>query len=144
MTVVSGKMGMQASLTLLGMALILAGCNDAVFDTGMTYSYIKGELFGAEVTAPVAEAATPPLIRRMSGRSDDWPHLSTVPMRPPEPATPAERESAMARLTNDRSANRLADEALREVAPPPLPVPLPVPQLPAGLLTVSNGIRPPN
>ena len=104
-----------------GLAVVLAvtACDDRVLDHGVTYQHAKGELFGFE---PAPEPAPSP-IRRMSGVDPEYPSLYTVPMRPPPPATPAERQAAADKLSADRAANRLADAALQEVAPPPLPVP---------------------
>jgi len=100
--------------------LALAGCSERVLETGPTYGYFVGEVFGVdEPEAP----PTPRLVRRMSGTNPDYPTLYTVPMRPPAPPTLAERQAALDKLAADRRAGHLADEVLKEVAPPPLPVP---------------------
>ncbi|MEI8393498.1 MAG: hypothetical protein WCF85_02100 [Rhodospirillaceae bacterium] len=111
----------------LALAWPLAGCDERVLETGVTYGHVRGELFGFE---PLPEPAPAP-VRRMSGLNPDFPGINTVPMRPAAPLTEKQRQQVLDRLASDRESGHLAEELLKEVAPPPLPVPpAPVPPAP--------------
>lgn len=121
-------MGMPArgrGLAILGMSVaagLLGGCSDRMLDTGLT-NYLFAE--------PRVEQPTP--IRSMTGEVTSYPNLGTVPARPKNLSTQAQRDKEMQRLAEERARNRSAADALEGRAqslPAPLPQPMDVPPPP--------------
>jgi hypothetical protein len=96
----------------LGALLALAGCSDRVLDTGLTFGYVRDSVLNESPPPPAA--ATPSPVRPLSDNNPAYPPLSSVPMRPDPPSTPAQRQRTIER--------HQIDEQLRQLAPP-LPVP---------------------
>ncbi|MCW2246477.1 hypothetical protein M2352_002068 [Azospirillum fermentarium] len=75
-------------------------------------------VFGERRTDP------PSPIQAMTGKETAYPNLATVPPRPTNLTTQAQRDAQMKALEDHRARNRLAADALEEKAqtlPPPLP-----------------------
>ncbi|CAK0741107.1 hypothetical protein CCP1ISM_1310001 [Azospirillaceae bacterium] len=102
-------------------ALLGAGCGERILETGLTYDYVAESLQG---TPPPAPPPRNPLIRHISERETGYPRVYDVPDRPPPLPTAAMRQAEIDRLAADRRAAHLADDLLKEIAPP-LPVPPP-------------------
>lgn len=107
-----------AGSAAVGVALALPGCSNRVLDTG-PMGFITGE------TAPVSD--NPSLIRPMDDRNTDYPNLGTVPPRPTNMRTDAQRAKEVDRLAQDRVAARKERDSL----PTPADVP-PKPDLTPG------------
>ncbi len=93
--------------------LALAGCSDRVLDTG---------LVGA-VTGEGAPPDAPSPVRGMSGEKTSYPNLATVPGRPTDVPSVAQRQKDIATLEQERAQARGTARALEEkykpVAVPP-------------------------
>ncbi|WP_247876041.1 hypothetical protein [Azospirillum sp. TSH100] len=80
--------------------------------------------------SPVSDNSSP--VRGMSGNNDEYPNLGTVPPRPTDLTTEAQRQQAMDRLAQDRAASRRTREQTEAIqVPEPLPIP-PKPDLRPG------------
>ncbi|WP_245986270.1 hypothetical protein [Azospirillum thermophilum] len=102
--------------------LALCACSDRALDTGLLGS-VTGE------PSPVSDNPSP--IRAMSGTNPDYPTLGTVPPRPTDISTEAQRQTQMDRLARDRSVGqKYHSEALSQPVPETLPTPIPVPPVP--------------
>jgi len=97
-------------MAVVWVALSLAACSERVLDTGVVGS-ITGE------PSPVSDNPSP--IRGLSGENKEYPNLATVPPRPTDLRTQAERQQDLDRLAKDR------DEAKKR-----LPTPAAVPPKP--------------
>ena len=96
-----------------GAAAVLGGCSPQIQDVGFA-NYVLGE----RRTDP------PSPIQAMAGKETAYPNLGTVPPRPKNLTTQAQRDAQMTALEDHRARNRLAADALEEKAqtlPPPLP-----------------------
>ncbi|WP_244442580.1 hypothetical protein [Azospirillum lipoferum] len=96
----------------------LTACSDRALDTGLL-----GAVTGQP--SPVSDNTSP--IRNMTGERTEYPNLGTVPPRPTDLSTEAERRQAMDRLAQDRAASRRTKEQTEAI---PVPEPLPVPPKP--------------
>lgn len=110
--------GLTALIVVTPMIFGLAGCSDKALDTGLL-----GSVTGAE--SPVSDNPSP--IRAMTGEREDYPTLGTVPPRPTNLTTEAQRQRRMDRLANDRKASR---QRKAETEAIPMPEPLAVPPKP--------------
>jgi len=106
--------GLLLPLLLLA-ALGVGGCSDRVLETGFGWNYLYGE-------PPPDPTPTPP-VRRLSGRDQDFPELSSVPQRPPPPPSAAERQRRIEALQADVRAADLMNQILKEEAPKAGPPP---------------------
>ncbi|KAA0593242.1 hypothetical protein J2848_005353 [Azospirillum lipoferum] len=107
----------------LPMVFGLSACSDRMLDTG-PLGAITGE------PSPVSDNSSP--VRGMSGTNDEYPNLGTVPQRPTDLTTEAQRQQAMDRLAQDRAASRRTREQTEAIqVPEPLPIP-PKPDLRPG------------
>jgi len=95
--------------------LVLAGCSDRTLDTG---------LIGA-VTGDNPPPSAPSPIRAMSGEKAEYPNLATVPPRPTDLSTEAQREARMKSLEQDRTRSLARKKALEDqykpLSAPPKP-----------------------
>ncbi|MGQ9370175.1 hypothetical protein [Azospirillum sp. ST 5-10] len=99
------------SAAALSAGLLAAGCSDRTLDTGLV-----GGLTGARRDLP----ETP--VRPMTGEEKAYPNLATVPERPTDIPTVAERQRDLRSLESDRAAAKAAAEALeRELGPVTVP-----------------------
>jgi len=116
MTVAKGWIGRGgAALSVVAatlLALTLTGCGDRVLDAGLV-----GSVFGG---GPPPDAPTP--VRGMSGENRTFPNLATVPGRPTDVPTVAQRQQDIATLEQDRAQARAAGQALDDLVKP-LPIP---------------------
>ncbi|PWC31297.1 hypothetical protein [Azospirillum sp. TSO35-2] len=125
--IAAGKRTVGAAIVFVPMILAplvvgLSACSDRVLDTGL-----YGAVTGAD--SPVNEAASP--IRAMTGERTGYPNLGTVPPRPTNLTTEAQREQAMDRLAQDRAASRRTKTETEAIPmPEPLPTPMAVPPKP--------------
>lgn len=102
--------------------LALAACSDRALDRG---------LFGSLTGGPSPVSDNPSPIRAMSGTNPDYPTLGTVPPRPTDISTEAQRQTQMDRLASDRAiGQRYHSEVLSQPAPETLPTPIPMPPKP--------------
>ncbi|WP_247892390.1 hypothetical protein [Azospirillum sp. Sh1] len=100
----------------------LSACSDRALDTGLLGA-VTGE------PSPVSDNSSP--IRGMTGERTDYPNLGTVPPRPTDLSTEAQRQQAMDRLAEDRAASRRTREQTEAIQmPEPLPTPMAVPPKP--------------
>ncbi|PWC81743.1 hypothetical protein TSH100_26300 [Azospirillum sp. TSH100] len=107
----------------LPMVFGLSACSDRMLDTGPL-----GAVLGDP--SPVSDNSSP--VRGMSGNNDEYPNLGTVPPRPTDLTTEAQRQQAMDRLAQDRAASRRTREQTEAIqVPEPLPIP-PKPDLRPG------------
>lgn len=116
MTVI-GMPGRGCRLAILAMtagaAAVLGGCSPQIQDVGFA-NYVLGE----------RRTDAPSPIKSMTGAETTYPTLGTVPPRPKNLTTQAQRDAQMKALEDHRARNRLAADALEEKAqtlPPPLP-----------------------
>ncbi|MBP2291200.1 hypothetical protein [Azospirillum rugosum] len=115
------RRGMTAVKTLAGLgaaalvALALPACSDRVLDTGLF-----GAVTGAD--APVKDDTT--LIRGLKGENREYPNLGTVPPRPTDLRTEAQRQEELDKLAEDRAS------AKKMLPNPALPTPADVPPAP--------------
>ncbi|WP_233474489.1 hypothetical protein [Azospirillum agricola] len=104
------------------MVLGVAACSERALDTGLLGS-VTGE------PSPVSDNPSP--IRAMTGERTDYPNLGTVPPRPTDLTTEAQRQTEMDRLAKDREASRQRKAATEAIPmPEPLPTPMSVPPKP--------------
>ncbi|CAO3434124.1 hypothetical protein [Azospirillum endophyticum] len=109
-------------IVAIPMVLGLSACSDRMLDTG-PLGYVTGE------PSPVSDNSSP--IRSMTGERDDYPNLGTVPPRPTDLTTEAQRQQDMDRLAQDRAASRRTREQTEAIqVPAPLPTPMAVPPKP--------------
>ncbi|CAO3409361.1 hypothetical protein [Azospirillum largimobile] len=100
----------------------LSACSERTLDTGLL-----GAVTGQP--SPVSDNTSP--IRGMTGERTEYPNLGTVPPRPTDLTTEAERQQAMDRLAQDRAASRRTKEQTEAIPmPEPLPTPMAVPPRP--------------
>lgn len=100
----------------------LSACSDRALDTGLL-----GAVTGQP--SPVSDNTSP--IRGMTGERTEYPNLGTVPPRPTDLSTEAQRQEAMDRLAQDRAASRRTKEQTEAIqVPEPLPTPMAVPPRP--------------
>ncbi|WP_246458025.1 hypothetical protein [Azospirillum oryzae] len=112
-----------ALIVAMPMVFGLSACSDRALDTGLLGA-VTGE------PSPVSDNSSP--IRGMTGERTDYPNLGTVPPRPTDLSTEAQRQQAMDRLAEDRAASRRTREQTEAIQmPEPLPVP-PKPDLRPG------------
>lgn len=117
--------GRAAGALIVAMPMVfgLSACSDRALDTGLLGA-VTGE------PSPVSDNSSP--IRGMTGERTDYPNLGTVPPRPTDLSTEAQRQQAMDRLAEDRAASRRTREQTEAIQmPEPLPVP-PKPDLRPG------------
>lgn len=111
-----------ALIFVMPMVFGLAACSDRALDTGLL-----GAVTGQP--SPVSDNTSP--IRGMTGERTEYPNLGTVPPRPTDLSTEAERRQAMDRLAQDRAASRRTKEQTEAIpVPEPLPTPMAVPPRP--------------
>lgn len=116
--------GRAFSLLIVAIPMVfgLSACSDRMLDTG-PLGAITGE------ASPVSDNSSP--IRSMSGERSGYPNLGTVPPRPTDLTTEAQRQQAMDRLAEDRAASRRTREQTEAIqVPEPLPTPMAVPPRP--------------
>ena len=107
---------------VMPMVFGLTACSDRALDTGLL-----GAVTGQP--SPVSDNTSP--IRNMTGERTEYPNLGTVPPRPTDLTTEAERRQAMDRLAQDRAASRRTKEQTEAIqVPEPLPTPMSVPPKP--------------
>ncbi|KAA0579075.1 hypothetical protein FZ983_17290 [Azospirillum sp. B21] len=107
---------------VMPMVFGLSACSDRALDTGLL-----GAVTGQP--SPVSDNTSP--IRGMSGERTEYPNLGTVPPRPTDLTTEAQRQEAMDRLAQDRAASRRTKEQTEAIqVPEPLPTPMAVPPRP--------------
>ena len=94
-------------MAVVWVALSLTACSERVLDTGVIGS-ITGE------PSPVSDNPSP--IRGLSGENKEYPNLATVPPRPTDIRTEAQRQQDLDRLAKDR-------EAAKKRLPTPAAVP---------------------
>lgn len=108
-TSASGRRIPMLRAAMLLSALLSAGCADSpVLD-----------LLGGGAGLPEAGAPESP-IRRATDTAGEWPNLATVPPRPTGVRTPADRQSMMDRLAEDRAASEAESLSLSARAPAPV------------------------
>jgi hypothetical protein len=90
---------------------------------------------GAELPAATSE---PDLIRRATGENTEWPNLASVPPRPEDYRTPAERQALLDRLRSDRRVSIEAGTDLNARAPV-----APARQSPRNLPAMGGAVPPP-
>ncbi|KAA0678680.1 hypothetical protein [Azospirillum brasilense] len=101
----AGRLGPALSvLVVLG----LSACSDRVLDTG---------LLGAVTGRDVPSQESP--VRGMSGEAREYPNLGTVPPRPTDLRTEAQRQEDLDRLAQDREAARNMLPTPMDAPPPP-------------------------
>lgn len=101
----AGPLGPALSvLVVLG----LSACSNHVLDTGLV-----GAVIGRDV--PSQEAP----VRGMSGENREYPNLGTVPPRPTDLRTDAQRQQDLDRLAQDREAAKKMLPTPMDVPPPP-------------------------
>ncbi|CAK0760073.1 hypothetical protein CCP2SC5_260026 [Azospirillaceae bacterium] len=105
-----------ASFAVLVACGAASGCGDEALDRGMTFGYLYEHTIG---TPTIAAPSPPSPVRRMSEQNPAWPTFDSMPTRPDRPPTLSEYKEEVARLTEIQQQGRLADELLREIAPPP-------------------------
>ncbi|PWC79687.1 hypothetical protein TSH64_19485 [Azospirillum sp. TSH64] len=118
------KAGRAFSLLIVAIPMVfgLSACSDRMLDTG-PLGAITGE------ASPVSDNSSP--IRSMTGERSEYPNLGTVPPRPTDLTTEAQRQQAMDRLAQDRAASRRTREQTEAIqVPEPLPTPMAVPPRP--------------
>jgi hypothetical protein len=93
----------------------LAGCSNSFVDQGPV-NYVFGG-------GPPPDEPTE--IRGLANAPGDYPKLGTVPPRPTDIPSVAQRQSDMDRLAGARQANRAAEQQLRAAGPAPMDVPPP-------------------
>lgn len=76
-------------------ALLLSACSDRTLDTG-----VIGSITGAP--SPISDNPSP--IRGLSGENKEYPNLGSVPPRPTDLRTEAERQKDLNRLAQDRDS----------------------------------------
>lgn len=116
MSVVKGMPVVAAALLVLA----LAGCGDRVYDTGLVGAFTGG--------GPAPDAPSP--VRGLTGEKETYPNLATVPPRPRDVPTTAQRAGDVTALEQERNRSRAAAKALED-AYKPLAVP-PKPRVSAG------------
>ncbi len=108
------RRGMAVRTVRLGPALsvlvvlALTACSDRVLDTG---------LIGAVTGRDVPSDESP--VRGLSGQNREYPNLGTVPPRPTDLRTEAERRQDLDRLAQDREAAKKMLPTPMEAPPPP-------------------------
>lgn len=111
-----------ALIVAIPMVFGLSACSDRMLDTG-PLGAITGE------PSPVSDNSSP--IRSMTGERSEYPNLGTVPPRPTDLTTEAQRQQAMDRLAEDRAASRRTRAQTEAIqVPDPLPTPMAVPPKP--------------
>ena len=121
--IVAAGRAVGALIVAMPMVFGLSACSDRALDTGLL-----GAVTGAP--SPVSDNSSP--IRNMTGERTDYPNLGTVPPRPTDLTTEAQRQQAMDRLAEDRAASRRTREQTEAIQmPEPLPIP-PKPNLQPG------------
>lgn len=106
-TTVAGLARLGAALWV---ALALPACSDRVLDTGLV-----GAVTGAD--SPVKDDTT--LIRGLTGENKEYPNLGTVPPRPTDIRTEAQRQKELDMLAEDRDAAKKRLPTPAEVPPKP-------------------------
>ncbi|AIB11893.1 hypothetical protein ABAZ39_07745 [Azospirillum argentinense] len=101
----AGRLGPALSVLVV---LALPACSDRVLDTG---------LVGAVTGRDVPSQESP--VRGMSGQSREYPNLGTVPPRPTDLRTEAQRQQDLDRLAQDRAAAKTMLPTPMDVPPPP-------------------------
>ena len=114
------------AVAFLGVVGTLGGCS-SVPDAVNPVSWYRGvrDTFSSDDTKPAAEAKTQ-ADRSVPNADKPYPSLGTVPDRPPEPSTAAERAAAAKSLTADSAQARYTDMEIRRqtdesTAQPPRP-----------------------
>jgi hypothetical protein len=108
--------GWWSGAALVTVALLaLSGCSNRTLDTG-----VVGSVFGDGLPP---DAPTP--VRGLSGEKKTYPNLATVPARPTDVPTVAQREKDVTALEQERAQARSTAKALEDkykpVAVPPKP-----------------------
>ncbi|MBK3775782.1 hypothetical protein JJL56_26935 [Azospirillum sp. YIM DDC1] len=101
----AGRLGPALSVVVV---LALSACSDRVLDTG---------LVGAVIGRDVPSDDSP--VRGMSGQNREYPNLGTVPPRPTDLRTEAQRQQDLDRLAQDREAARNMLPTPMDAPPPP-------------------------
>lgn len=112
-TAAMGRLARLGAAALV--ALALPACSDRVLDTGLL-----GAVTGAD--APVKDDTT--LIRGLKGENREYPNLGSVPPRPTDFRTEAERQKELDKLAEDRAS------AKKMLPDPAIPTPADVPPAP--------------
>ncbi len=111
LTTTTGLVGMAAAALV---AMTLSACSDRVLDTGL-----MGAVLGND--PPVKDDTT--LIRGLKGENKEYPNLGTVPPRPTDVRTEAQRQEELDRLAQDRDTAKKMLPTPTDVPPPPNLVP---------------------
>jgi len=101
----AGRLGPALSVLVV---LALPACSDRVLDTG---------LVGAVTGRDVPSDDSP--VRGMSGQNREYPNLGTVPPRPTDLRTEAQRKQDLDRLAQDRETAKKMLPTPMEAPPPP-------------------------
>ncbi|WP_448189674.1 hypothetical protein [Azospirillum sp. sgz301742] len=118
MTIGRGRIGARGGwggAALVAALLALSGCSNRVTDAGVINSVFGG--------GPPPDAPTP--IRGLSGEKATYPNLATVPGRPTDVPTVAQREKDVTTLEQERAQSRATAKELEEkykpmtIPPPP-------------------------
>ncbi|WP_372399681.1 hypothetical protein ABMY26_29180 [Azospirillum sp. HJ39] len=120
--IAAGRRAFIAAIVAVPLVFGLSACSERMLDTGLF-----GAVTGAE--QPVSDNKSP--IRNMTGERTGYPNLGTVPPRPTDLTTEAQRQQAMDGLARDRAASRRTKEQTEAIPmPEPLPTPMAVPPRP--------------
>ena len=112
-TLLGGKLlGGMGGIVLV--ALSLTACSDRVLDTG-----VIGSITGAP--SPLSDNPSP--IRGLSGENKAYPNLASVPPRPTDLRTQAQRQKDLDRLAQDRDSAKQRLPTPAAVPPKPDIVP---------------------
>ncbi len=118
-TEIRREMTAAGTLVRLGaaalVALALPACSNRVLDTGLV-----GAVTGSDV--PVKDDTT--LIRGLKNENREYPNLGSVPPRPTDIRTEAQRQQELNKLAEDRAS------AKKMLPTPALPTPADVPPAP--------------
>lgn len=95
-------------------ALALAACSERALDTG-----VIGSVLGQP--SPVSDNPSP--IRGLSNEKEAYPNLGSVPPRPTDLRTEAQRQEDLDRLARDRDAAKKRLPTPADVPPPPVITP---------------------
>lgn len=99
-----GFRGWSGAALVAAAVLALPGCSDRVLDTGLFGSVLGG--------GPPPDAPSP--VRGLSGANTSYPNLATVPARPTDVPTVAQREKDMTALEQERAQARATAKALED------------------------------
>lgn len=115
MAIRKGYRGWSGAAVVMAALVALSGCSNRVLDAGLIDS-VTG-------SGPPPDAPTP--VRGLSGEKTTYPNLATVPGRPTDVPSVAQREKDVTALEQERAQARATAKALEDkykpVAVPPKP-----------------------